>query len=197
MDLGLNEQQLMIQQQVRRFALQALAPGAKDRDLSRAFPYELLPKLAELGVFGLIFPQAFAGAGADTLSYVLALEEIAYADSSVAAVVADQVGLAILPIHLFGNEAQKKEWLPRLIAAQVLGAFALTEPGAGSDAKSIATRARVDGDSWVIDGSKTFITSAGTEVTAFGHRPASRWAFRDQRHPGAHQCSRLFRRPSF
>lgn len=167
MDLDLTERQRMVREHMRRFALRELAPGAKERDLARSFPYDVVPRLADLGVFGLIFPEDYGGDGADTVSYVVALEEIARADSSVAALVADQVGLAALPIYLFGNEGQRREWLPRLIGGEVLGSFALTEPGAGSDARSISTRARIEGDWWIIDGSKVFITNAGTALTAF------------------------------
>lgn len=149
------------------FAAKEIAPGARDRDQRGAFPHDLVAPLAEIGAFRMVLPEELGGDGADTVSFVVALEEIARADQSVAALVANQVGLSAMPIARFGSEEQRARWLPDLLSGKVLGSFGLTEPGGGSDTASIRTRARRDGDGWVIDGSKTFITNAGLETTGF------------------------------
>jgi butyryl-CoA dehydrogenase len=151
----------------RAFAVKAIAPGARERDQQGAFPDELVKPLAEIGVFRMLFPTEHGGDGADTVSFVVALEEIARADQSVAATVANQVGLAAMPISRFGTEEQRARWLPDLFAGEVLGSFGLTEPGGGSDTAAIRTRARREGGEWVLDGAKTFITNAGLDSTAF------------------------------
>jgi butyryl-CoA dehydrogenase len=167
LNLDLSEQQRMIRARTRNFAVRTLKPAAAESDATGQFAYSLIPELAEIGVFGLPLPEKYGGLGADTLTFVLALEEMAYGDSSVAATVADQVGLCSLPILSFGNEDQRTRWLPRLIKGEVLGCLALTEPGAGSDARAISTRAELTDDCWKITGSKSFITNAGTDLTAF------------------------------
>lgn len=151
----------------RDFAAKEIAPGARDRDQSGTFPYDLVEPLAEIGAFRMVLPEELGGDGSDTVSFVVALEEIARADQSVAALVANQVGLSAMPIARFGTDEQRSRWLPGLLSGKVLGSFGLTEPGGGSDTARIRTRARRDGDGWVVDGSKTFITNAGLESTGF------------------------------
>ncbi len=156
-----------VRQAFRDFADKEITPGARERDGSGRFPYELVGPLAETGVFGMLLPVEHGGDGGDTVSFIVALEEIARADQSVAALVANQVGLSALPVSRFGTSEQRARWLPALLSGQVLGAFGLTEPGGGSDTASIRTRARRDGDDWVLNGAKTFITNAGLETTGF------------------------------
>ena len=156
-----------VRQTFHEFATKEIAPGARDRDQSGAFPSDLVAPLADIGVFRMMLPTELGGDGADTVSFVVALEEIARADQSVAALVANQVGLSALPIARFGSKEQCERWLPGLLSGEVLGSFGLTEPGGGSDTGSIRTRARHDGDGWVLDGAKTFITNAGVDSTGF------------------------------
>lgn len=149
------------------FAAREIAPGARDRDQRGSFPHDLVEPLAQMGAFRMIIPSELGGDGADTASFVVALEEIARADQSVAALVANQVGLSAMPIARFGTKEQCARWLPNLVSGRVLGSFGLTEPDGGSDTASIRTRARKDGNAWVLDGAKTFITNAGLEQTGF------------------------------
>ena len=160
--MTLTEQQEMIRQSVRRFAEAEIAPVAAMYDARERFHGELVPRFAAVGLFGLLFPEAYGGSGADTVAYSLALQELARVDSSAAATVSSQVNLAGVPIVAFGTEEQKGRWLPALAKGERLGAFALTEPGAGSDARSIRTRARRQRDDWVLNGTKCFITNAGS-----------------------------------
>jgi short/branched chain acyl-CoA dehydrogenase len=179
--LELNEIHDAVRTTYRAFADKVVAPGARERDQTGKFPYDLVGPLAELGVFRMVFPEEIDGDGADTVSFVLALEEIARADQSVAALVANQVGLSALPIATFGTPEQKQRWLPRLFTGDALGAFGLTEPGGGSDTASMRTRATAVDGGYVLNGAKTFITNAGTDLTAFvtvaavtGQRPDGR-----------------------
>lgn len=165
--IALSEIHREVRDAVRAFADKEIAPGARERDQEGAFPYDLVRPLADLGMFRMVFPEEVGGDGADTVSFVLALEEVARADQSVAALVANQVGLSALPIVRFGTQAQRQRWLPRLFAGQALGAFGLTEPGGGSDTSGISTHAIPDGTGWVLNGQKTFITNAGTDLTEF------------------------------
>lgn len=165
MDFSLTEEQQLLRRTVREFAEKEIAPMAEELDETEEFPYALVPKLAELGVFGLLFPEKYGGGGSDTLSYTIAVEELARVDSSAAATVSAHVTLATNLIYQFGSEEQRQEWLPRLISGQMLGAFGLTEPEAGSDAGATQTRAVLDGDEWVINGTKCFITNSGTDIT--------------------------------
>ena len=165
MDFSLTEEQQLLRRTVREFAEKEVAPIAEELDETEEFPYSLIPKLAALGVFGLLFPEKYGGSEADTLSYTIAIEELARVDSSVAATVSAHVTLATNLIYQFGSEAQRQEWLPRLVGGEMLGAFGLTEPEAGSDAGSTQTRAVLDGDEWVINGTKCFITNSGTDIT--------------------------------
>jgi short/branched chain acyl-CoA dehydrogenase len=139
---------------------------AEELDREHRFPYELVRELAELGLMGMTISEKYGGAGTDTLSYAIAVEELTRVDSSVAITVAAHHSLGTLPIFLFGNEEQKREWLPQLASGEKLAAFGLTEPDAGSDAGATRTRAELQDGEWVINGSKIFITNAGTDITA-------------------------------
>jgi short/branched chain acyl-CoA dehydrogenase len=156
----------LIRQTVREFAESRIAPVAEELDREHRFPYDIVAELAELGVMGMTIPEEYGGAGADTVSYAIAVEELTRIDSSVAITVAAHHSLGTLPIYYFGDEEQKREWLPRLASGASLAAFGLTEPGAGSDAGASQTRAELRDGQWVVNGSKIFITNAGTDVTA-------------------------------
>ena len=152
---------------VRRFARDEVAPVIADYYERAEFPYPIVAQMAEMGLFGLPFPEAHGGMGGDFLAFCLALEELARVDSSVAITLEAAVGLGALPIYRFGTDEQRARWLPDLCAGRALGAFGLTEPGGGTDAGATRTTARRDGDDWVIDGSKAFITNSGTDITSF------------------------------
>ena len=139
---------------------------AEELDRESRFPYELVAELGELGLMGLPIPEEYGGAGGDTVSYALAIEELTRVDSSVAITVAAHTSLGTMPIFLHGNEEQKREWLPDLASGRKLAAFGLTEPGAGSDAGATRTTAELRDGEWVVNGSKMFITNAGTDITA-------------------------------
>jgi alkylation response protein AidB-like acyl-CoA dehydrogenase len=166
LNFELTSEQQLVRDTVREFAKSRIAPVAADLDREHRFPYELVAELAELGVMGMTVPEEYGGAGADTVSYAVAVEELTRIDSSVAITVAAHHSLGTLPIFYFGTEQQKREWLPRLAAGQKLAAFGLTEPGAGSDAGATRTTAELRDGQWVINGSKIFITNAGTDITA-------------------------------
>jgi len=165
MDFELSDEHRLIQQTVRDFATGEVAPVAEELDREKRFPYEIVAKLAELNLMGIPFPQEYGGGGGDSLAYALAVEELTRIDSSVAITLCAHTSLGTQPIYLFGDEAQKQEWMPRLCAGEILGAFGLTEPEAGSDAGNVRTKARLDGGEWVIDGAKQFITNAGTDIS--------------------------------
>jgi short/branched chain acyl-CoA dehydrogenase len=162
----LSEEHELVRRTVRDFAEQRVAPVAEELDREHRFPYDLVAELAELGLMGMTIPDEYGGAGADTLSYAIAVEELTRVDSSVAITVAAHHSLGTLPIYQFGSEEQKREWLPDLASGRKLAAFGLTEPEAGSDAGATRTRAELRDGEWVINGSKMFITNAGTDVTA-------------------------------
>ena len=166
MNYELGEEQELVRSTVREFAETRIAPVAEELDREERFPYELVAELAELGLMGMPFPEQYGGAGADTVSYAIAIEELTRVDSSVAITVAAHTSLGTMPIYLYGTEEQKREWLPRLASGQGLAAFGLTEPGAGSDAGATLTRAELRDGSWIVNGSKMFITNAGTDITA-------------------------------
>src|SRR6266516_3708880 len=136
-----------------------------DLEREKRFPYELVAEMSELGLMGMTIPEEYGGAGTDTISYAIAIEELTRIDSSVAITVAAHHSLGTLPIYYFGNEEQRRHWLPELASGSKLAAFGLTEPGAGSDAGATRTTARLEDGEWVIDGTKAFITNAGTELT--------------------------------
>ena len=150
---------------VREFALERVAPVAEELDRESRFPYELVAELGELGLMGLPIPEEYGGAGGDTVAYALAIEELTRVDSSVAITVAAHTSLGTMPFLLFGSEEQKRKWLPDLAAGRKLAAFGLTEPGAGSDAGNARTTAEQRDGRWVVNGSKMFITNAGTDIT--------------------------------
>ena len=166
MNFDLTHEQQLVRDTVREFAASRIAPVAAELDREHRFPYDLVAELAELGLMGMTVPEDYGGAGADTLSYALAIEELTRIDSSVAITVAAHHSLGTLPIFYFGNEEQKREWLPRLASGKALAAFGLTEPGAGSDAGATRTTAELRDGQWIVNGSKIFITNAGTEITA-------------------------------
>ena len=166
MDFDLSPEHELLRDTVRRFALERVAPVAQELDRDKRFPYELVAEMAQLGLMGMTVPEEYGGGGTDTLSYAIAIEELTRIDSSVAITVAAHTSLGTMPILLFGSEEQKREWLPRLAAGQGLAAFGLTEPDAGSDAGATRTRAELRDGEWVIDGSKIFITNAGTDISA-------------------------------
>jgi short-chain 2-methylacyl-CoA dehydrogenase len=166
MDFDLSAEQELIRKTVRDFALERVAPMAEELDREHRFPYELVQEMAELGLMGIPIPQEYGGGGGDTLSYAIAIEELTRVDSSVAITVAAHTSLGTMPIYLYGTEEQKREWLPDLASGRKLAAFGLTEPGAGSDAGAARTRAELRDGQWVIDGSKIFITNAGTDLSA-------------------------------
>jgi len=165
MDFDLSSEHALVQSTVREFARDRVGPVAGELDRTKAFPYEIVAELGALGLMGIPFPEEYGGAGADTLAYALAVEELARVDSSVAITVCAHISLGTQPIYMFGTEAQKQEWLPQLCSGKRLAAFGLTEPDAGSDAGNTKTRARLEGSEWVIDGAKQFITNAGTEIS--------------------------------
>jgi alkylation response protein AidB-like acyl-CoA dehydrogenase len=165
-NLDLTPEHELLRQTVREFAEQRVAPVAEELDREARFPYELVAELAELGLMGMTIPEEYGGAGADTVSYAIAVEELTRIDSSVAITVAAHHSLGTLPIFMFGNEEQKREWLPDLASGKKLAAFGLTEPGAGSDAGATRTTAELRDGQWVVNGSKIFITNAGTDISA-------------------------------
>jgi alkylation response protein AidB-like acyl-CoA dehydrogenase len=166
-DFQLTADQLAIQALARDLADAEVAPNAAEWDREHRFPDELIPRLAELGLMGVCVPEEYGGAGADFLSYVLVLEELSRADAGVGVTVAVHTSATTLPLLTFGTEAQRERFIPPLARGEHLGAFALTEPGSGSDAGSLRTTAMPDGDGWVVNGSKQWITNgsrAGTFV---------------------------------
>ncbi len=166
MNYELSAEQELVRRTVREFAETRVAPVAEELDREERFPYELVAELAELGLMGMPIPEEYGGAGADTLSYAIAIEELTRIDSSVAITVAAHTSLGTMPIFLFGDERQKQEWLPELASGRRLAAFGLTEPNAGSDSGATRTRAELRDGSWIVNGSKIFITNAGTDITA-------------------------------
>jgi alkylation response protein AidB-like acyl-CoA dehydrogenase len=165
MDFDLSPDHELIRRTVREFAEGEVAPIAEQLDRTKAFPYEIVAKLGELNLMGIPFPERYGGGGGDTLAYALAVEELTRVDSSVAITLCAHTSLGTQPIYLFGSDEQRLEWMPRLCSGEILGAFGLTEPEAGSDAGNTQTRARLEGEEWVIDGSKQFITNAGTDIS--------------------------------
>ncbi|PSL03180.1 butyryl-CoA dehydrogenase [Haloactinopolyspora alba] len=151
---------------VRDFARAEIAPHAAQWDREHLFPVDTVRAMGELGLFGLTAPEEYGGAAAGLTSLCVAIEEIGRVDQSMGITLEAAVGLGIAPIANYGTQEQKQRWLPDLVAGRALAAFGLTEPGSGSDAAATATRAVRDGDSWVIDGAKQFITNSGTELTS-------------------------------
>ncbi len=164
-DFDLSPDHELIRRTVREFAEGEVAPVAEELDRTKAFPYEIIRGLGALNLMGIPFPEEYGGGGGDTLAYALTVEELTRVDSSVAITLCAHTSLGTQPIYLFGDEGQKRQWLPRLCSGEVLGAFGLTEPEAGSDAGNTRTRARLKDGEWVIDGAKQFITNAGTDIS--------------------------------
>ncbi|GAA3912809.1 acyl-CoA dehydrogenase family protein [Streptomyces lacrimifluminis] len=169
MDHKLSPELEELRRTVEQFAHDVVAPKIGDFYERHEFPYEIVREMGRMGLFGLPFPEEYGGMGGDYLALGIALEELARVDSSVAITLEAGVSLGAMPIHLFGTEEQKREWLPRLCAGEILGAFGLTEPDGGSDAGATRTTARLDPDTgeWVINGTKCFITNSGTDITGF------------------------------
>jgi butyryl-CoA dehydrogenase len=165
MDFDLSEEQRAIQSLCRDFAREEVAPLAEALDREERFPYEIVAKMASLGLMGLPFPEQYGGSGADTVSYALAVMELARADASVAITLAAHVSLGASPFYLFGTEAQKERYLVPLARGEMLWGFGLTEPNAGSDAGATETRAELHAGMWTINGTKAFITNSGTDLT--------------------------------
>jgi alkylation response protein AidB-like acyl-CoA dehydrogenase len=166
-DFELSDDHQLLRQTVREFAEERIAPVAEELDREHRFPYGIVEALAELGLMGIPFPEEHGGGGGDTLAYAIAVEELTRIDSSVAITVAAHTSLGTMPILLFGSDEQKERWLPDLASGQRLAAFGLTEPEAGSDAGATRTTAELRDGSWVVNGSKIFITNAGTDISAF------------------------------
>src|SRR6202453_257244 len=164
-DFDLSPDHELIRRPVREFAEGEVPPGAEELDRTKSFPYEIVRQLGTLNLMGIPFPEEYGGGGGDTLAYTIAVEELGRVDSSVAITLCAHTSLGTQPVYLFGSEAQKREWLPRLCSGELLGAFGLTEPDAGSDAGNTRTRAHLKDGEWVIDGAKQFITNAGTDIS--------------------------------
>ena len=165
MDFDLTQEQRDFRSAVREFAEEVVAPQAEELDREERFPIEIVRQMGELGLFGLPFPERYGGLDGDFLTFCLCLEEIARVDSSVAITLEAAVGLGANPIYRFGTEEQKQRWLAPMARGQIIGAFALTEPGGGSDVRAIRTRAHLDGGQWIVSGTKSFITNSGTPLS--------------------------------
>ncbi|HEX8977838.1 MAG TPA: acyl-CoA dehydrogenase family protein [Solirubrobacteraceae bacterium] len=165
MHFAIDGETQLLQRTVRDFAQSVVAPAAPELDRTKSFPYAIVAQMAELGWMGIPFPEEVGGAGGTTLQYAITVEELTRADSSVAITLCAHTSLGTQPIYLFGTEEQKAEWLPQLCSGQILGAFGLTEPEAGSDAGNTKTRATRENGGWVINGAKQFITNAGTDIS--------------------------------
>ncbi|WKU03186.1 acyl-CoA dehydrogenase family protein [Micromonospora sp. HUAS LYJ1] len=166
MDFRLSEEHEALRESVRDFAHEAVAPVIAEHYERHTFPYEIVRQMGKMGLFGLPFPEEHGGMGGDYFALCLALEELARVDSSVAITLEAAVSLGVMPIYRFGTDEQQARWLPKLLSGEALAGFGLTEPGTGSDAGGTRTRAVLDGDEWVINGSKAFITNSGTDITA-------------------------------
>jgi alkylation response protein AidB-like acyl-CoA dehydrogenase len=165
MEFGLSDDHRLLRDTVRDFAQGEIAPVAEELDRTHSFPYEIVRRLGELDLMGIPYPEEYGGAGGDSLGYALAVEELTRVDSSVAITVCAHTSLGTQPLYLFGSEEQKQRYLPRLCRGEMLGAFGLTEPEAGSDAGNTQTRAVLEDGEWVINGAKQFITNAGTDIS--------------------------------
>jgi short-chain 2-methylacyl-CoA dehydrogenase len=166
-DLLLSEEHEALRVSVEAFARNEVAPVIGEHYARGEFPYDLVARMGAMGLFGLPFPEEYGGMGGDYLALCVAIEELARVDSSVAITLEAAVSLGAMPIYRFGTEEQKREWLPRLTSGELVAAFGLTEPGGGTDAGATATTAVLDGDEWVINGTKAFITNSGTAITGF------------------------------
>jgi short/branched chain acyl-CoA dehydrogenase len=174
MDFSLSTEQEILRESVRSFAEKEIKPVAGELDEKETFSYDTMRKMAELGLFGIFVSEEFGGQGMDYVSYIIAVEEIARVDGSHAATVAAENSLGIGPLYYFGNEHQKRKYLPQLCTGQVLWGFGLTEPNAGSDAANTHTTAVLDGDEWVINGALPHRFPRGRAAGAFLHSGGSR-----------------------
>src|SRR5213082_790791 len=165
MDLDLTPEQQEFRKAVREFAEEVIAPRAEEMDRLAEFPLDIVKQMGEMGLFGLPFPEEYGGQGADFLTLVIAIEELARVDSSIAITLEAAVGLGANPIFRYGSEEQKQRWLVPMARGEILGSFGLTEPGGGSDAGATKTTARIENGQWVVNGSKAFITNCGTEIS--------------------------------
>ncbi|RPI25354.1 MAG: acyl-CoA dehydrogenase, partial [Actinobacteria bacterium] len=166
MEFEFSEEHTAFRRVIRDFAEAEIAPFATEWDRTHEFPLATVRKMGELGLFGLPFSEEYGGSGADLTSLCIAIEEIARVDQSMAITLEAATGLGINPIHAYGTAEQKRRWLPDLVAGRALAGFGLTEPDAGSDAGATRTTADLDGDEWVINGSKAYITNSGTAITS-------------------------------
>jgi short/branched chain acyl-CoA dehydrogenase len=166
MDFAFTSEHEALREMVREFAESRIAPNAEAWDRDHYFPTDVVQEMGQLGLFGITADERWGGAGGDFTSLCIAIEEMARVDQSMAITLEAGVGLGINPIHEFGSNAQKEQWLPDLVAGRTLAGFGLTEPGAGSDAGATATKAVLDGHEWIINGSKAFITNSGTDITS-------------------------------
>ncbi|MBC8456761.1 MAG: acyl-CoA dehydrogenase family protein [Deltaproteobacteria bacterium] len=182
MDFSLSMEQEILRKSVRDFAEKEIKPVARELDEKEEFSYDTMRKMGELGLFGMFVSEKYGGQGMDYVSYIIATEEIARVDGSHAATVAAGNSLGIGPLYYFGNEEQKQKYLPKLCSGEALWGFGLTEPNAGSDAGNSKTTAVLDGDEWVINGSKIFITNGSTKITT-GVTALSRTGTRDDGRP--------------
>ena len=164
-DNRLTDEQEALRKTVEHFARTVVAPRAEEMDETAEFPYDIVKGMAEMGLFGLPFPEEYGGMGGDYFALCIALEELARVDSSVAITLEAGVSLGAMPVYRFGTEEQRREWLPQLTSGEALGAFGLTEPGGGSDAGATRTTAKLDAGEWVLNGTKSFITNSGTSIT--------------------------------
>jgi short-chain 2-methylacyl-CoA dehydrogenase len=167
MEFELTPEQRQVRDLVREFATQEIAPGAGERDEREELPLDIVKKLGELGICGVPLPEEYGGLGADAITWALVIEELGRADSSVAVTVSVASGLAGGMVSRYGTHEQRQRWLPPIAAGEMLAGFGLTEPGSGSDAAALRTKARLEDGEWVIDGSKSFITNSGTPITGF------------------------------
>jgi short/branched chain acyl-CoA dehydrogenase len=165
LDTRLTSEQQQLRKTVEEFAREVVAPVAAHHDATKTFPYDVVRQMGKMGLFGLPFPEEYGGMGGDYFALCLALEELGRVDQSVAITLEAGVSLGAMPVFRFGSEEQKQQWLPMLCSGEALGAFGLTEPGGGSDAGATRTTARLEDGSWVINGSKAFITNSGTDIT--------------------------------
>lgn len=165
LDTRLTPEQEQLRKTVEEFAREVVAPVAAHHDETKTFPYDVVRQMGEMGLFGLPFPEEVGGMGGDYFALCLALEELGKVDQSVAITLEAGVSLGAMPVYRFGTDDQKSRWLPSLCSGQALGAFGLTEAGAGSDAGGTRTTAVLQGGEWVINGSKAFITNSGTDIT--------------------------------
>jgi short-chain 2-methylacyl-CoA dehydrogenase len=165
MDFDLSDEQRLLRDTIRDFARQEVAPVAEELDRTKSFPYELVARMGELGLMGIPFPEQYGGGGADNVAYAIAVEEMTRIDSSVAITMAAHTSLGTMPIHLWGTDEQKDDWLPQLCSGRRLAAFGLTEPEAGSDAANTKTTAKLEDGEWVVNGAKQFITNSGTDIS--------------------------------